>query len=86
MGSETRAGISETEKRILLISLKMLFCSVQNLHNYFITSYFLFAEIFIIKQYVFKLLLPIVNILVTKIGSKPKLLIIYRIFKAVDLD
>lgn len=52
MGSETRAGpgFSKLKTGFLLISQEILICSARNLQDYFITSVFVFAEIFIITE------------------------------------
>lgn len=75
MGSETRAGpgFSKLKTGFLMISQEILICSARNLQDYFITSVFVFAEIFIITEWVFQYLLQIVTFQVTKMGSEPGL-------------
>lgn len=75
MGSETRAGpgFSKLKTGFLVISQEILICSARNLQDYFITSVFVFAEIFIITEWVFQYLLQIVTFQVTKMGSEPGL-------------
>lgn len=75
MGSETRAGpgFSKLKTGFLLISQEVLICSTRNLQDYFITSVFVFADIFIITEWVFQYLLQIVTFQVTKMGSEPGL-------------